>query len=132
MFKHQNKKTKIMNNVLCLNNVLFLNYSWHTMLDYFQVYTIIIRHLYMTYQVIVPINLAHIWHHSQLWQCHHLYSPCCTPQPRDCSVTTNLYLTPSTFSPSLPILLLSDKHQNVLYVWFCLVYSFILAYEFHI
>ena len=57
------------------------------------------RH-YITYYMIILINLVPIWHHMYLLD-YCLYYLCCTLHSHDYSVTTNLYfLIPLPFSPS--------------------------------
>ena len=77
--------------------------------------------------MIIPINLAPIWHHTQLLDYYWLYSLYCTLHPHDYSMATNLnFLIPSPILPIPLKLLPSGNHQNIL--CFCSACSFILFF----
>ena len=95
----------------CFKKKFFLNYSWHTILYYFQVYHIVIRHSYTLWSdypykfsthLTLDIVITIFW----------LYSLCCTLYPHDSFHNWQfVFLIPSSCSPIFPSPLPSGNYQ---------------------
>ena len=104
------------------SKIIFLSYVLLFMLLQLSHFFPLFAHLYpahptpLTQAIPTPLSISMVHAYYVPWL---LSALCCTLHPYDYSVTTNLYLVPSPFHPTLqqPSHLATVRH--FLYLWFC-------------
>ena len=109
-------------------HVISLNFlSWYSILYYFQVYSIVVRHLFNLWSD-PPISLVPTLHHTQL------IAILLTIFPMLCFTFSNcqLILLNSSFSPKVPTPLPPGNHHIILCIYEYVSILFVHVFRFHI